>query len=162
MSEGNFDPLAQLILWLNGPVCVSLEDSCYPLTPVTENKKGLFFCLFVLFCFLLSSKWLWQPSSSHCVPGMESQRNWAVLWAHVMVQGPIPRRALGNSSEKKAWLWVNRAVQFSSVTQSCPTLCDPMNRSTPGLPVHHQLPEFTQTYVHRGKTSRLPCLPLWY
>ena len=40
-------------------------------------------------------------------------------------------------------------VQFSSVTQSCLTLWDPMNRSTPGLPVHHQLPEFTQTHVHR-------------
>ena len=39
------------------------------------------------------------------------------------------------------------SVQFSSVAQSCPTLCDPMNRSTPGLPVHHQLPEFTQTHV---------------
>ena len=39
-------------------------------------------------------------------------------------------------------------AQFSSVAQSCPTLCDPMNCSTPGLPVHHQLPEFTQTYVH--------------
>ena len=38
---------------------------------------------------------------------------------------------------------------FSSVAQSCPSLCDPMNRSTPGLPVHHQLPEFTQTHVHR-------------
>ena len=41
------------------------------------------------------------------------------------------------------------SVQFSSVAQSCPTLCDPMNHSTPGLPVHHQLPEFTQTHVHR-------------
>ena len=41
------------------------------------------------------------------------------------------------------------SVQFSSVAQSCPTLCDPMNRSTPGLPVHHQLPEFTQTHLHR-------------
>ena len=40
------------------------------------------------------------------------------------------------------------SVKFSSVTQSCLTLCDPMNRSTPGLPVHHQLPEFTQTHVH--------------
>ena len=40
------------------------------------------------------------------------------------------------------------SVQFSSVAQSCPTLCDPMNRSTPGLPVHHQHPEFTQTHVH--------------
>ena len=39
--------------------------------------------------------------------------------------------------------------QFSLVPQSCPTLCDPMNRSTPGFPVHHQLPEFTQTHVHR-------------
>ena len=39
--------------------------------------------------------------------------------------------------------------QFSSVAQSCPTLRDPMNRSMPGLPVHHQLPEFTQTHVHR-------------
>ena len=41
-----------------------------------------------------------------------------------------------------------QSVQFKSVTQSCPTLCDPMNHSTPGLPVHHQLPEFTQTHVH--------------
>ena len=40
------------------------------------------------------------------------------------------------------------SVQFSSVTQSCPTLCDPMNRSTLGPPVHHQLLEFTQTHVH--------------
>ena len=39
-------------------------------------------------------------------------------------------------------------IQFSSVTQSCPTLCDPMNCSMPGLHVHHQLPEFTQTHVH--------------
>ena len=41
------------------------------------------------------------------------------------------------------------SVQFSSVTQSCPTLCNPMDHSRPGLPVHHQLPEFTQTHVHR-------------
>ena len=40
-------------------------------------------------------------------------------------------------------------LQFSSVAQLCLTLCDPMNHSTPGLPVHHQLPEFTQTHVHR-------------
>ena len=40
------------------------------------------------------------------------------------------------------------SVQFSSVVQSCLTLCDPMNRSTPGLPVYHQLLEFTETHVH--------------
>ena len=47
-------------------------------------------------------------------------------------------------------------IQFSSVTQSCPTLCDPMNRSMPGLPVHHQLPEFTQTHVHRVSDAIQP------
>ena len=52
------------------------------------------------------------------------------------------------------------AVQFSSVTQSCPTLCDPMNRSTPGLPVHHQLPEFTQTHIHRVGDAIQPSHPL--
>ena len=45
--------------------------------------------------------------------------------------------------------YVLSSVQFSSVAQSCRTLCDPMKCSTPGLPVHHQLSEFTQTHVHR-------------
>ena len=48
--------------------------------------------------------------------------------------------------DREAW---RAAVQFSSVTQSLLTLCDPMDCSTPGLPVHHELPEFTQTHVHR-------------
>ena len=52
------------------------------------------------------------------------------------------------------------SVQFSSVAQSCPTLCDPMNRSTPGLPVHHQLPEFTQTHAHRVSDAIQPSHPL--
>ena len=51
-------------------------------------------------------------------------------------------------------------VQFSSVTQSCPTLCNPMNHSMPGLPVHHQLPEFTQTHVHRVGGAIQPSHPL--
>ena len=45
------------------------------------------------------------------------------------------------------------SVQFSSVAQSCLILCDPMNCSTPGLPVHHQLPEFTQTHIHRVRDA---------
>ena len=53
-----------------------------------------------------------------------------------------------------------RPLQFSSVTQSCPTLCDPMNCSPPGLPVHHQLPEFTQTHVHRVRDAIQPSHPL--
>ena len=51
-------------------------------------------------------------------------------------------------------------VQFSSVAQLCPTLCDPMNCSTPGLPVHYQLPEFTQTHVHRVSDAIQPSHPL--
>ena len=51
------------------------------------------------------------------------------------------------------------SVQFSSVAQLCPTLCDPMNRSTPGLPVHHHLPEFTQTHVHRVRDAIQPSHP---
>ena len=60
--------------------------------------------------------------------------------------------------------YINVAVymkrQFSLVTQSCLTLCDPMNRSTPGLPVHHQLPEFTQTRFHRVRDAIQPSHPL--
>ena len=52
------------------------------------------------------------------------------------------------------------SIQFSSVAQSCLTLCDPMNRSTPGLPVHHQLPEFTQTHVHQIGDAIQPSHPL--
>ena len=52
------------------------------------------------------------------------------------------------------------SVQFSSVAQSCPTLCDPMNCSTPGLPVHHQLWESTQTHVHRVGDAIQPSHPL--
>ena len=50
----------------------------------------------------------------------------------------------------------NIPVQLSSVAQWCPTLCDPMNCSEPGLPVHHQLPEFTQTHVHRVSDATQP------
>ena len=50
--------------------------------------------------------------------------------------------------------------QFSSVSQSCLTLCDPINRRTPGLPVHHYLPEFTQTHVHRIGDVIQPSHPL--
>ena len=67
-----------------------------------------------------------------------------------------------------SWVWQDMylwgkiilKIQFSSVTQSCPTLCDPMNLSTTGLPVHHQLPEFTQTHIHRVGDAIQPSHPL--
>ena len=51
-------------------------------------------------------------------------------------------------------------IHFCSLAQSCPTLCDPMNRSTPGFPAHHQLPEFTQTHVHSVSDTIQPSHPL--
>ena len=53
-----------------------------------------------------------------------------------------------------------RSDQIRLVAQSCPTLCNPMNHSTPGLPIHHQLPEFTQTHVHRVSDAIQPSHPL--
>ena len=61
---------------------------------------------------------------------------------------------------KNHFVIVEGSVQFSSVTQSCPTLWDPMDCSTPGLPVHHQLPEFTQTHVHWIADAIQPSHPL--
>ena len=59
------------------------------------------------------------------------------------------------------YIFVRReSVQSSSITQSCPTLCDPMNRNTPGIRVHHQLPEFTQTHVHGVSDAIQPSHPL--
>ena len=72
----------------------------------------------------------------------------------------IPNQ-LGNDNS----FYERPSVQFSSVAQSCPTLCNPMNCSTPGLPVHHQLPELTQTHVHRVSDAihhLILCRPLLF
>ena len=70
------------------------------------------------------------------------------------------------SEQAKSYMYKHKAagnshsVQFSLVAQSCPTLCDPMNHSTPGLPVHHHLPEFTQIHGHRVSDAIQPSHPL--
>ena len=76
--------------------------------------------------------------------------------------GPIKDRSgmdLTEAEDNKK-RWQEYTDQIRSVAQSCPTLCDPMNHSTPGLPVHHQLPEFTQTHVHRVSDAIQPSHPL--
>ena len=77
-----------------------------------------------------------------------------------LLKGKLPQLWSGST-----WLAPGYgSVQFSSVAQSCPTLCDPMNRSTPGLPVYHQLLEFTQTHVHRvvmPSSHLILCHPLF-
>ena len=64
------------------------------------------------------------------------------------------------SKHMKIYSTVCLSVQFSSVSQSYPTLCNPMNCSTPGFPVHHHLPELAQTHVHRVSDANQPSLPL--
>ena len=79
------------------------------------------------------------------------------------LENPHGQRSLAGCSS-----WVSKSriratkhtVQLSSVAQSCPTFCDPMNRSTPGLPGHHHLPEFSQTHVHRVSDAIQPSHPL--
>ena len=80
-----------------------------------------------------------------------SRNEWTWVWASFgswwwkpgVVQSMMSQRVRHNGATELNWNKVS--VQFSSVAQSCPTLCDAMNCSMPGLPVHHQLPEFTQT-----------------
>ena len=67
---------------------------------------------------------------------------------------------LSDSSVYSFWL-THLSVQFSSVAQSCPIFCDPINHSTPGFPVHHQLPEFIHTHIHRVSDAIHPSHPLW-
>ena len=63
---------------------------------------------------------------------------------------------LKEEGKSHQWKW----LQFSSIQSFSPTLCDPMNCSMPGLPVHHQLPEFTQTHIHRVSDATQPSHPL--
>ena len=70
----------------------------------------------------------------------------------------VDKKSRGPKGERG--LEFSRRKKFSSVAQRCLTLCDPMNCSTPGLPVHHQLPEFTQTHVHRASDAIQPSHPL--
>ena len=90
--------------------------------------------------------WMEEPGGLQSM-GSQSQRQLSSFTgSHLGPHGAL-------SALCSAWVLVSHlfytSAQFSSVAQSCPTLCDPMNRSTPGLPVHHQLPEFTQTHAHR-------------
>ena len=101
-----------------------------------------------------------QPEMEPVPPAVEAciLNHWTVLVAPWIVahQAPLSLEIL---QERILESHALSSVQFSSVAQSCPTLCDPMDCSTPGLPVHHQLPEFTQTHVHRVSDAIQPSHP---
>ena len=104
-----------------------------------ESHRSYMFSFFFVFD---SKAWHVEPSQ----PGME------------LVAPVLEAQSLNHWTTRKALF--SFLGQFSSVAQSCPTLCDPMNCSTPGLPVHHQLPEFTETHVHRVSDAIRPSHPL--
>ena len=81
------------------------------------------------------------------------------LKVYITMNFPL-RTNVAESSKLHRVVFHFHLSQFSSVAQSCLTLCDPMNHSTLGLPVHHQLPEFTQTHVHRVGDAIQPSHPL--
>ena len=83
---------------------------------------------------------------------------WGSMSHYHLIYFPAPSRGPGSFTWE--WSYTNFLNQIRSVAQSCPTLCDPMNRSTPGLPVPHRLPEFTQTQVHWVSDAIQPSHPL--
>ena len=91
------------------------------------------------------------------IPGLISFR---MDWLDLLAVQRALKSLLQHHSSKASILQHFSSVQFSLVTQSFLTLCDPMNRSMPGLPVHHQLLEFTQTHVHRVSDAIQPSHPL--
>ena len=100
----------------------------------------------------------------HSVLWWRNNKNW--WWKFITSLTPSPPSSSSTIYSERFWLDTLSSstmywnVQFSSVAQLCLTLCDPMNRSTPGLPVHHHLPEFTQTHVHRVGDAIQPSHPL--
>ena len=94
---------------------------------------------------------------------LESPRDGGAWWAAIygVAQSRTWLKRFSSSSSSRYRYKIPSVVdQIRSVAQSCPTLCDPMNHSTPGLPVHHQLPEFTQTHVHWVSDAIQPSHPL--
>ena len=76
---------------------------------------------------------------------------------YLLISSPSFSKGFPGVSDGKESACNAGSVQFSSVAQSCPILCDPINHSTPGLPVHHKLPESTQTHAHRLGDAIQPC-----
>jgi len=115
---------------------------CWQILHQLSHKGSPRMLEWVAYLFSSGSSWLRNQTGVFCIAG-GFLTNWTMRnkWTQFLIHS-------------------FSSVQFSSVTQSCPTLCDPMNRSTPGLPVHHQLTEFTQTHVHRVGDAIQPFHPL--
>ena len=97
----------------------------------------------------------------HCIVGSWFSRlhqSWG-RWIHPEFHSACPS-GFPSTCGKQPWMWLLQLSSVTSVAQSCLTLCNPMNHSMPGLPVHHQLREFTQTHVHQVGDAIQPSHPL--
>ena len=113
---------------------------------------------------------MWRKGtlSHHCWNLNLLWQMWRTIWHASSLTKTENRTSMRSSNSPSSYFLEEnkntllKIYQFSSVqfTQSCPTLCDPMNRSMPGLPVHHHLPEFTQTHVHQVSDAIQPSHPL--
>ena len=137
------------------------------------SKQAFFKCKFIS---PGENKARYLEAISYFFPSATSLRIWGLCEAvicHICLS--YSKQGVNMWTRKEAWPQIARCIwkkqfqqartlvpfhAFSSVAQSCPTLCDPVNRSMPGLPVHHQLPEFTQTHVHRVGDAIQPSHPL--
>ena len=130
------------------------------MNPCAAEAKSLQSCPSLCDCVDCS---LLGSSVHRDFPGKNSGMGW-----HFLLQGIFPTQGLNLHWQADSLplrhqgspLMCFSSVHFSSATQSCPTLCDPMNRNMPSLPVHHQLSEFTQAHVHRVSDAIQPSHPL--
>ena len=102
---------------------------------------------------LCSQRWRSSIQSAKTRPGDDCGSDYELLIAKFRLK----LKKVGKTT--RPFRYQFSSVHFSSVTQSCPTLCDPMNRSMPGFSVHHHLPEFTQTHFHRVRDIIQPSHP---
>ena len=128
-----------------------LEAICCPRTEPSANAEGEQMCWFAYYWRLCPIERIhFITNNGHYVHIQFKQR---ITFPETKSKGEAGNTMSGGQQRVNGTAgfeyFTQVHVQFSSVAQSCPTLCDPMNCSTPGLPVHHQLPEFTQTHVHK-------------
>ena len=148
--------LVLAILWAGSDNLIKILI-CKPL--VTKDVEHHFMCLLVIhicfmkclqvFCSFLKNQVVFNKDLLYSTCNSDQclwQPGWEGVWGRMDTCICIAE-SLSCSPETIRTLFANQR-QFSSVAQSCPTLCCPMDCSTPGLPVHHQLQVFTQTYVH--------------
>ena len=109
-----------------------------------------------LFCLILV-----YPTTHSSIKFEVTPRCFIGFWLIIFRKNTVAKVLLGDVVYiRKHTMLDFSSVQLCSVAQSCPTLCNPMNCSMPSLPVHHQLPEFTQTHVHRVGDAIQPSYPL--